>query len=162
MVLRAYLLPQPWDLERKANWEGCGHLKPQSSPQWHTSPNKVTPPNPSQTIPPNEEQAFKYRSQRGPFSFRSLQLSQVNRPWVKSSEDWTCKLTWEHRERARKVVSPAFSLEMVPFNFNTLKNNVKPRFCQLTPLLFMFWHFHSICTYYSVFSVWLFLFVVNC
>lgn len=79
-----------------------------------------------------------------------------------SSEDWTCRLTWEQRERARRIVSPAFGFEMVPFSFDALKNNVKPRFCQLIPLLFMLWHFHSICTYYSMFSVWFFLFVVNC
>jgi hypothetical protein len=29
-------------------------------PQWHTSFNKATPLNPSQTVPPTEDQTFKY------------------------------------------------------------------------------------------------------
>ena len=36
--------------------------------QWHTSSNKATPPNPSQTVPPTKDQAFKYMSLWGPIS----------------------------------------------------------------------------------------------
>ena len=37
----------------RANWEWCGFLKPQSPLKLHTSQSKTTPPNPSQTVPPD-------------------------------------------------------------------------------------------------------------
>ena len=38
-------------------------------PQRHSSFNKATPPNPSQTVPPIRNQAFKHVSLWGTFSF---------------------------------------------------------------------------------------------
>lgn len=36
---------------RKGNWAWHGFLKLKIHPQWHTSSDKATPPNPSQTVP---------------------------------------------------------------------------------------------------------------
>ena len=55
----------PWSTsrrQRELTQNGMGIWNLKACSQWHTSSNKATPPNPSQTALPTGDQAFKCRS----------------------------------------------------------------------------------------------------
>jgi len=61
-------------------WQPIAH-----PPQWHTSFNKATPPNPSQVLPLSNDQAFKYMRLWGPFVFKPPQ--GLSLAWLKLPQD---------------------------------------------------------------------------
>lgn len=48
-----------------------------SSFQWHTTPNKITPPSPSQTLPPHGDQVFRHIGLWGLVAFKLPQVVVV-------------------------------------------------------------------------------------
>jgi hypothetical protein len=61
-----------WREREELTRNDMGFLKLKAHPQWHTSSNRATPFNPSQTISPTVEQEFKCTSLREPFFFQIL------------------------------------------------------------------------------------------
>jgi hypothetical protein len=74
----------------RTNWEWPRLSKPQTLPQFHTSPNKVTCPDPSQTIPHTGDQVFKYMSLWGSFNSSHHRLVLYLCYWEQREQQWVC------------------------------------------------------------------------
>ena len=66
--------------QREHTGNGMSFWSLKAHPRWHTSSNKATPPNPSQTVPSMNNQAFQYMSLWESFSFIAPQ-----EPWISNT-----------------------------------------------------------------------------